>query len=134
MKVFLISTYEMGRQPFGLASPAAWLQAAGHEVMCADLCIEPLPEDAVTEAELVALYLPMHTAARLAVTVIERVRRLNPAARLACYGLYAPLNEAYLRKLGVQTILGGEFEQGLVELANGRQPRQNVSLDRLQFR
>jgi radical SAM superfamily enzyme YgiQ (UPF0313 family) len=102
--------------------------------MCVDLCVDPLPEDAVAEAELVAFYLPMHTATRLAVKVIERVRRLNPAARLACYGLYAPLNEAYLRKLGVQTILGGEFEPDLVGLTNGQQPMQRVSLDRLQFR
>src|SRR2546427_3999501 len=27
LKVLLISTYELGRQPFGLASPAAWLRA-----------------------------------------------------------------------------------------------------------
>ena len=29
LKVLLISTYELGRQPFGLASPAAWLRADG---------------------------------------------------------------------------------------------------------
>ena len=27
MRALLISTYELGRQPFGLASPAAWLRA-----------------------------------------------------------------------------------------------------------
>ncbi len=32
-------------------------------------------------------------------------------------GLYAPVNEAYLRGLGVGTILGGEFEEGLASLA-----------------
>jgi len=31
-KTLLISTYELGHQPFGLASPAAWLAAAGAEV------------------------------------------------------------------------------------------------------
>ena len=36
MKVLLISTYELGRQPFGLASPAAWLAAAGATVYCLD--------------------------------------------------------------------------------------------------
>jgi radical SAM superfamily enzyme YgiQ (UPF0313 family) len=133
MKVLLISTYEMGRQPFGLASPAAWLQAAGHDVACADLCVEPLPEDKVSEADLVALHLPMHTATRLAVPVIERIQRINSTVRLCCYGLYAPLNESYLRKLGVQTILGGEFEPGLLALANGREVGPVISLDRLQF-
>ena len=27
MRAVLISTYDLGRQPFGLASPAAWLRA-----------------------------------------------------------------------------------------------------------
>ena len=136
MQVLLISTYEMGRQPFGLASPAAWLAAEHHDVTCVDLCVESFPEDKVLAADLVALYLPMHTATRLAVKVVERIRRLNPKAHLCCYGLYAPLNESYLRKLGVETILGGEFEPGLVALANGKagvQKEPSISLDRLQF-
>jgi hypothetical protein len=29
--VVLVSTYELGRQPFGLASPAAWIRGAGHQ-------------------------------------------------------------------------------------------------------
>jgi radical SAM superfamily enzyme YgiQ (UPF0313 family) len=133
MRVLLISTYEMGRQPFGLASPAAWLAADGHEVACVDLCVESLPVDKVVAADLVAFYLPMHTATRLAVKVIEKIRRLNGSAHLCCYGLYAPLNDAYLRKLGVETILGGEFEPGLVALANGMAGGPLISLDRLQF-
>src|SRR5450759_4918120 len=110
MKVVLISTYELGRQPFGLASPAAWLRARGHEVSCADVSVSPLPSDAVRDAGLVAFYLPMHTATRLAGRGIEKVRSLNPATHLAGYGLYAPLNEEYLHSLGVRTIIGGEFE------------------------
>ncbi|HYL77876.1 MAG TPA: CUAEP/CCAEP-tail radical SAM protein [Bryobacteraceae bacterium] len=137
MKVLLVSTYELGRQPFGLASPAAWLAAAGHEVACADLCMEPLPADTASTAGLIAFYLPMHTATRLAIEVIQKIRTLNSAAHLCCYGLYAPLNESYLRKLGVETILGGEFEPGLVSLAGrlarGPQIEPLISLDRLQF-
>jgi radical SAM superfamily enzyme YgiQ (UPF0313 family) len=140
MHVLLVSTYELGRQPFGLGSPAAWLVAQDHQVTCADLSVESLSVDAVRAADLVAFYLPMHTATRLAIPVIEKVKRLNPTAHLCCYGLYAPLNEAYLRKLGVGTILGGEFEPGLVSLAErlsaGSQSPQSeplVSLDRLQF-
>ena len=37
VRVALISTYEMGRQPFGLASPAAWLRRAGAQVTALDL-------------------------------------------------------------------------------------------------
>src|SRR6478752_9463039 len=75
----------------------------------------------------------MHTATRLAVPVLERVRRLNPNAHLCCYGLYAPLNETYLRQLGVQSILGGEFESGLARIADTLVPISETSLERLTF-
>ena len=116
MHTVLIATYELGRQPFGLASPAAWLRRAGVEVTCVDLSREPFRVE-LAEANLVAFHLPMHTATRLAVPVIKRVRALNPDAVLCCYGLYAPLNATGLRALGVGHILGGEFEADLVEIA-----------------
>jgi len=117
MRAVLIATYEMGRQPFGLASPAAWLARAGAEVTCLDLSREALREDAVRAADLLAFYVPMHTATRLAVAVLPRVRELNAHAHICFYGLYAPVNSPYLRSLGVHTILGGEFEKELAQLA-----------------
>ncbi len=134
MNVVLVSTYDLGHQPFGIASPAAWLKAAGHQVTCVDLALDTIPSLAIREADVVAFWLPMHTATRLAVKVIGSVKLLNPSARLCCYGLYAPMNAEYLRSLGVETILGGEFEQGILDLANGAQPGPMISLDRLQFR
>ena len=109
----------MGRQPFGLASPAAWLKAAGWDVVCADVAKEALQDAAVVSADLVGLHLPMHTATRLAGPVIQRIRRDNPAARLCAYGLYAPLNEEWLRSLGVDAVFGGEFEADLTRWAEG---------------
>ena len=113
----LISTYDLGRQPFGLASPAAWLREAGVEVTCADLAKQRLSPDSVRSATLIAFFLPMHTATRLALPVIDRVRSLNPGATLVAYGLYAPLNEALLRERGIHVVLGGEFEEQLVAAA-----------------
>ncbi len=40
MKVCLITTYELGHQPFGIASPARWLEDAGAEVVCIDLAVD----------------------------------------------------------------------------------------------
>lgn len=117
MKIVLISTYELGRQPFGLASPAAWLRVRGAEVLCLDLSREPFREEAIRGAALIAFYVPMHTATRLAVEFLKTIRELNPDAHICFYGLYAPMNESWLRALGAQTILGGEFEQGLTDLA-----------------
>jgi len=124
--VLLISTYDLGRQPFGLASAAAALRAAGIEVFCADLAKERLNEDAARRADVVAFFLPMHTATRLAMPVIDRVRGLNAGARLVAYGLYAPLNEALLRERGVSAIIGGEFEEELTRSA-GLPPSREAS-------
>jgi radical SAM superfamily enzyme YgiQ (UPF0313 family) len=140
VRILLISTYELGRQPFGLASPAAWLRREGHTVTAVDVSRTMLPRQAAQEAELIAFYLPMHTATRLAVKAMDKVRRLNPDAHLCCYGLYAPVNAQFLREQGVATILGGEFEQPLVDLARrlekedgGAQREPLISLDRQNF-
>ncbi|HEX8028872.1 MAG TPA: CUAEP/CCAEP-tail radical SAM protein, partial [Vicinamibacterales bacterium] len=61
MNLVLISTYDLGRQPFGVASPAAWLRRAGHHVDTIDLSRERLRPDAIAGAETIAFYLPMHT-------------------------------------------------------------------------
>jgi radical SAM superfamily enzyme YgiQ (UPF0313 family) len=145
MNLVLISTYELGRQPFGLASPAAWLRVRGHRVTCLDLSREALDESAIRVADLIAFYVPMHTATRLAVALIAPVREMNPHVHICFYGLYAPVNEEYLRGLGVGSILGGEFEEGLGNLAgrllqragshNGgqAQPEPIISLARQKF-
>ena len=144
VRVVLISTYELGRQPFGLASPAAWLRADGHDVTQVDLAYSMLPQQAVAEADLIAFFLPMHTATRLFQKVVDRVREANPRAHLCGYGLYAPLNDALLRRAGVGTVIGGEFEQGLRDLARRlsvtregerpyRQPEPLISMARQQF-
>jgi hypothetical protein len=117
MRALLISTYDLGHQPFGLASPAAWLKRDGAKVRCADLAKDRLADEWVREADLVAFHLPMHTATRLAGPVIGRVRALNPGARLCAYGLYAPLNETWLRSLGVTDVFGAEFEADLAAIA-----------------
>src|SRR5438270_4312972 len=125
MRIVLISTYELGRQPFGVVSPAAWLRKRGYEVMCFDLTRQELDGGAVRAASLIAIYLPMHTATRLAAKLIPSLRKQNPRAHVCCYGLYAPMNAEYLRTLGVGTILGGEFEGGLVALAERISAEEN---------
>jgi hypothetical protein len=122
VRVLLVSTYDLGRQPFGLASPAAWLRNVGVEVDCADTSREKLSDQRIASAGLVAFYLPMHTATRLASPLIDRVRRVNPTARLAAYGLYAPINQGWLRDKGVGHVLGPEGEEELRDLAMGSDP------------
>ncbi len=138
MRALLISTYELGRQPFGLASPAAWLRRASIDVDCVDASKSAVSDDLLRAADLVAFYLPMHTATRLASPIIRRARALNARARLCAYGLYAPLNAEWLRSLGVDDVLGGEFERDVTEIARAVGERRSPGppstvIDKLEF-
>ena len=115
-KVVLINPYELGRQPFALAEPAALLKRERFAVSCLDLSLQKLDPEILEDAALVAVYVGMHTATRIAVEALPRVRQIAPGAHLCVYGLYAPMNEALLRSLGVGSVLGGEFEPALVSL------------------
>ena len=81
-----------------------------------DLAVECIDQDAVKSAGLIAIYLPMHTATRLAIAVLPKIQNLNSSAHLAFYGLYATVNKDHLRNLGGKTIISGEFEDSLVQL------------------
>ena len=126
MHAVLISTYEMGRQSFGLASGAAWLREAGCTVTCVDAAKEKLQETGLLSADLIGFHLPMHTATRLAAPIIATARRVNPSARICVFGLYAPLNADWLRSLGVDAVFGGEFEEDLAAFAGHVRGTQNA--------
>ena len=140
-RVLLISCYELGHQPLGIAWPNAFLERAGYQPDSCDLAVEPLDEAKVRRAGVVAIAVPMHTALRLGVRAAERIRLLNHDAYILFHGLYAHLNADYLRQQGVDAILGGEAEGELVALVERleqgtvfpptRSPR--AALERLDF-
>lgn len=133
MRVVLLSTYDLGRPPVGLASPAAWLRRAGFDVSVADVSRAGLPVGALKGAGLVAVYLPMHTATRLALPILDEIAAHEPSAVLCAYGLYAPLNETLLCDHGVSIVIGPESEQRLVDVATdvaaGQAPRDASTRD-----
>lgn len=137
--VLLVSCYELGHQPLGLAWPQAFLARAGFAPDAIDLAVEPLDEAKVRRARLVAIAVPMHTALRLGVRAAEQIRRINPACRIVYHGLYAALNAEYLLRGHADLVLGGEAEGALVELAErldrGEEPapHQGPRLERLAF-
>ena len=116
--LLLINPYELGRQPFALAEASAWLKRAGCEVHCLDLALQKLDPALLATADAVAIYLGMHTATRIAMEALPRIRQLAPKAQLAAFGLYAPMNADLLRASGVGAIFGGESEPDLVDWAN----------------
>ena len=86
MKVLLVSAYELGHQPLGIAGPAGLLRARGHEVRCVDLSLDRWDPSLAEWADKIACSVPMHTAARLARRVAAHLDR-----PVACYGLYAEM-------------------------------------------
>lgn len=116
-EVLLISCYELGHQPFAVASPLGFLERAGFRAAALDLAVGRLDLEAVARARLVAISVPMHTALRLGVKVAAAVRAANPSVHVCLYGLYATLNASYLLAHGADSVIGGEVEARLVALA-----------------
>ena len=139
IRALLVSTYDLGRQPFALASAAAWLARAGVDVACMDLAAESFDAERVRAADVIALHVPMHTATRLALDLIPRLCAAHAEAKLIAFGLYAPMNAGRLAAAGCSAMLGGEFEAALVDevlrLAGGGtpDPTPHARLDRLAF-
>jgi hypothetical protein len=115
--VLIVSCYELGHQSFAVASAWAELKIAGFNVVGADASIESPSDETLAHARLVAISVPMHTALRLGVEIARRVRVVNPAAHICFFGLYASLNAVYLLDGIVDSVIAGEFEPKLVELA-----------------
>jgi len=137
--ILLVSCYELGHQPLGLAWPRAFLEQAGYAPETLDLAVEPFDADKARRARLVAISVPMHTALRLGVRAAEQVRRLNGSCRIVFHGLYALLNAEHLSAHGADAVLGGELEQELVALVRrwdaGEEPAiaPRATLERLPF-
>src|SRR5437660_12323293 len=114
--ILLISCYELGHQPLGAALPQAFLERAGFAPDTLDISVERFDPDKVARAQLIGISVPMHTALRLGMRVAERIREINPAAKICLYGLYAALNADYLLEHGADFCIGGECEAPLVAL------------------
>ena len=115
MHVLLISTYELGRQPLHVASPAAAITAAGHEVRAIDLAVQSWDSGIIAWADAVAISTPMHTATRIAVGAAERIRRQCPDLPIAAYGLYAAMAGDGDSAGAFDRAIVGEYESALVE-------------------
>jgi radical SAM superfamily enzyme YgiQ (UPF0313 family) len=126
MRVLLVSTYELGHQPLHVASPAAALRKAGHDVRCLDLSVERWDAGALEWAQAVGFSVPMHTAMRLAMRAAAGVRRARPELPVCFYGLYAPVSRDLTVGALADRAIAGEYEPALTawvgELAAGGPP------------
>src|ERR1051325_2961151 len=107
-EVLLISCYELGHQPLGLASPLGFLELAGFAPDSMDIPIEGFNTEKVIHARFIGISVPMHTALRLGVLVAEQIREINTSCHICFYGLYASLNAEYLLEHIADSVIGGE--------------------------
>jgi len=117
--ILLISCYELGHQPLGIAQPIGFLEQAGYLPVGLDIATEDFDEEAVRGAMFVGISVPMHTALRLGVRVAKLIRTINPACHICFYGLYASINADYLLQTMCDSVVGGEYESPLVALVEG---------------
>ncbi len=137
--VLLVSCYELGHQPLGVALPLAFLERAGFSPAAMDIAVEKFDPAKLARAQFIGISVPMHTALRLGVRVAQRVRELNPSAFICFYGLYAALNAEYLLEHVADQCIGGEIETPLVNLlerleaGGGNGKAAEPFLERLRF-
>lgn len=116
--ILLISCYELGHQPFHLASLSAMLEQAGYAPVLIDTAVETLSDEVINHASFVGIAVPMHTALRLGEQLARRVRQVNPSAHICLYGLYALLNAQHLLQGTIDSAIGGEYELPLLKLVD----------------
>jgi radical SAM superfamily enzyme YgiQ (UPF0313 family) len=116
--VLLVACYELGHQPLAVAWPAAFLEQRGYAPAVMDVSVEPFDAERAARAKLVAISVPMHTALRLGLMVADRVRTVNPGAHICFYGLYGGLNADHLLAGPADSVIAGESESVLVDLAD----------------
>ena len=114
--VLLISCYELGHRPIGLTRPLRALEAAGFVPDAIDIAVEPLDVEKVERARFIGISVPMHTALRLGVHLLDRIRQLKQGTpyKICMYGLYATLNADYLLSHGVDFCIAGTDSTQLV--------------------
>lgn len=126
--ILLISCYELGHQPFHLASLQAMLKEAGYFPLPVDTSIETLTDEAIKKARFIAISVPMHTALRLGEQIARRVRSVNPSAHICLYGLYALLNAEHLLQDTIDAAIGGEYEVPLLNLIAAVEQNETLAI------
>ena len=127
--VLLISCYELGHRPIGLTRPLRGLEAAGFAPDMIDIAVEPLDTEKVARALFIGISVPMHTALRLGVHLIQSIRQINADVYVCMYGLYATLNADYLLSQGVDFCISNTNSKELIGLVESIGKETQIAVD-----
>ncbi len=126
--ILLISCYELGHQPLGVAWASAFLRQAGFAPRTLDVSTEGFQQEMALGAQFIGISVPMHTALSLGVRVAQRIRGINPSCHICFLGLYATLNAEFLLASVADSVIGGEYEAALVPLVESLALRQSKEI------
>ena len=124
--ILLISCYELGHRPAGLTRPLRALETTGFAPDVIDIAVEPLDVEKVARAKFIGISVPMHTALRLGVHLLQRIRQINPDVSICMYGLYATLNTDYLLSQGVDFCIANIASTELVKLVESVVKKEQI--------
>ncbi len=127
--VLLISCYELGHRPIGLTRPLHALKAVGFAPDVIDIAVEPLDTEKVVHAQFIGISVPMHTALRLGIHLVHRIRQINPSVSVCMYGLYATLNADYLLSQGVDFCISNTNSAELIGLVKSVGKKVRIAVD-----
>lgn len=125
--IVLISCYELGHQPAGLAMPMGFLEREGFAPAALDISIDSLDDYIIHRARFAGIATPMHTAMRIGISAARKIRQSNPECHICFYGMYATLNADYLLDTVADSVVGGEYENELVEIVRQVESRSAMS-------
>ena len=116
----------MGRQPLGIASPAAVCRRLDIETLCHDLSLEPLDTDHLTRFHptIALISTPMHASLRVGLQAARRLRKLFPDLLIVFHGFYAEMQQASLFAESVADATYAGESEGVLE-ALLRSPRRS---------
>ena len=123
--ILLISCYELGHPPFGVALLSGFLEKAGFLADTIDLAVCKLSNEKLLHAKLIGISVPMHTALRIGVKVAEQARKINPSCKIVFFGLYASLNADFLFERLADFVIGGEAEEAFVSMVQSLVGEEN---------
>ena len=131
--ILLISCYELGHRPAGLTRPRRALETAGFAPDTIDIAVESLDVEKVKRARFIGISVPMHTALRLGVHLLHRIRQINPDVSICMYGLYATLNADYLLSQGINFCIANTASTELVELVQSVVAGEQIETQKVDF-
>ena len=132
--ILLISCYELGHQPLGLAIPLSLLHERGFHPAAVDLSLDDLDAEAVSRARFVGVSVPMHTALRIGAEASRQIRECNPSCHICFFGLYASLNSKSLLSDAADSCIGEPYLNRLPDLVQDIESGSNDPLPGVEYR